>query len=65
MQNKLIFCTMIYFFKQVMAFGFREVYLWNTVEQTNAVESGYDDIGLWDTSSQPSDILWHRLNHRI
>jgi hypothetical protein len=55
---------MIYFLKQVNEFGFRGLFLWNTVEQTNAVEPGYDDIGLWDTSSQLSDILWHQLIHR-
>jgi hypothetical protein len=37
---------MIYFLKQVMEFGFRGIHLSNTVEQTNAVEPGYGDIGL-------------------
>jgi len=46
MQNKFIFCKMLYFLKQVNEFGFRGIHLRNTVEQTNAVEPGYDDIGL-------------------
>jgi len=64
MQNKLIFRKIIYFLKQVMEFGFRGTHLWNILEQTNAVEPGYDNTGLRDTSSQPSDILWHQLIHR-
>jgi hypothetical protein len=49
MKNKLIFCKIIYFLKQVMEFHFRGKHLWNTLEQTNAVEPGYDNTGLWDT----------------
>jgi hypothetical protein len=45
MQNTLIFCKMIYVLKQSMDFGFTGIHLSNTVEQTNAVEFGYD-IGL-------------------
>jgi len=28
---------------------------------SNTVEPGYNDIGLYDTSSITSDILWHQL----
>jgi hypothetical protein len=27
----------------------------------NTVEPGYNDIGLYDTSSTASDILWYQL----
>jgi hypothetical protein len=30
-----------------------------------AIEPGYNDIGLYDTTSIASDILWYTFNHNV
>jgi len=38
--------------------------LYHHVKLQSTAESGYNDIGLCDTSSIASDILWYRLISR-
>jgi hypothetical protein len=35
--------------------------IWEACKERNRVEPGYNDIGLYDTSSITSDILWYQL----